>query len=166
MTPPASRTEEDAGRRRALELIWRALSRRAHTVAEMQVMLARRGVEPHAAAEALEEVASSGYLDDADYARRFAEDRRRLDGWGRARIARDLGRRGVADELVDRALEKYGAEDELEAACALLARRVPAAPADDRARQRALGLLVRRGYGADIAYAAVRRHEYANEELD
>ena len=122
-------------------------------------MLERREVEPDAAAAALEEVASSGYLDDADYARRFAEDRRRLDGWGRERIARDLGRRGVADELVDRALENQGAEDELEAACALLDRRLPAAPGDDRARNRALGLLVRRGYEAEVAYAAVRRHE-------
>ena len=161
MTPPASRTDEEAGRRSALELIWRALSRRAHTVAEVQAMLERRGVEPAASAAALEEVASSGYLDDADYARRFAEDRRRLDGWGRARIARDLGRRGVADELVVQALENHGAEDELEAACALLAQRLPAAPADDRARQRALGLLVRRGYEPEVAYAAVRRHGYA-----
>jgi regulatory protein len=158
MTPPASRTDEEAGRRRALELTWRALSRRAHTVAEVRGMLERRGVEPDAVEAALEEVVSSGYLDDADYAHRFAEDRRRLDGWGQERIARDLGRRGVADELVDRALEDHGAEHELEAACALLAQRLPAAPADDRARQRALGLLVRRGYAAEVAYAAVRRH--------
>ncbi len=148
----------EAGRRRALELIWGALSRRAHTVAEMRALLERRGVEAHSATEALDQVASSGYLDDADYARRFAEDRRRLDRWGRERIARELSRRGVAGDLVDRALDQHGAENELEAACALLEHRMPTALDDDRARNRALGLLVRRGYEADVAYAAVRRH--------
>ncbi len=49
-------------------------------------------------------------------------------------------------------------EDELEAAISLLRVRVPAGdPADDRARNRALGLLVRRGYDSDVAYTAVRR---------
>ena len=39
-----------------------------------------------------------GYLDDASYARRYAEDRRNLDGWGAERIERALsdGRRRSA----------------------------------------------------------------------
>lgn len=163
MAPLASRAD-DAGRQRALELIWQALSRRAHTVAEMRALLERRGVETASANAALDEVAGSGYLDDADYARRFAEDRRRLDRWGRERIARDLTRRGVAADLVGQALEDHGAEAELEAACALLDERLPGPPADDRARNRALGLLVRRGYEAHVAYAAVRHHERARED--
>ena len=122
-------------------------------------MLERRQVEAEVAAAALEEVAASGYLDDADLARRFTEDRRRLDGWGGERIARELDRRGVAAELIAEVLDGRDAGDELEAACTLLAQRLPGAPADDRARNRALGLLVRRGYQADVAYAAVRRHE-------
>lgn len=163
---PAPRTDDDAGRRRALELIWRALSRRAHTVAEMRAMLERRAVDPEAAAAAVDEVAASGYLDDADFARRFSEDRRRLDGWGSERIARELDRRGVASDLIAGALGDRSAEDELEAACGLLADRFPAAPADDRARNRALGLLVRRGYEAEVAYAAVRHHERSSRAPD
>ncbi len=57
-----------------------------------------------------------------------------------------------------RALEGQTVEDELDAACALLAERLPAPPADDRARNRALGLLVRRGYRPEVAYEAVRHH--------
>jgi regulatory protein len=155
---PSAPRDEQAGRRRALELIWRALSRRAHTVAEMHALLERRGMEPGAAAEALEEVAASGYLDDVDFARRFVEDRRRLDRWGGERIARELGRRGVEADIVARALEGQTIEDELDAACALLAERLPAPPADDRARNRALSLLGRRGYGPEVAYEAVRHH--------
>lgn len=126
-------------------------------------MLERRGIEPPAAAAAVEEVTAAGYLDDADFARRFAEDRRRLDRWGAERIARELDRRGVGADLVAETLAGQSGEDELEAACALLADRLGSAPlADDRVRDRALGLLVRRGYESEVAYGAVRRHERAH----
>jgi regulatory protein len=127
-------------------------------VAEARALLARRGVEPEVAEDVLAEVAASGYLDDADFARRFAEDRRRLDRWGTERIARELERRGVADDLVAHAAGVHDAEEELAAACSLLSDRLPAGLTDDRDRRRALGLLMRRGYGAEVAYDAVRRH--------
>jgi regulatory protein len=38
----------------------------------------------------------------------------------------------------------------------LLRRRFPSPPDDDRGRDRALGLLVRRGYDLEMAYDAVR----------
>ncbi len=156
MPPEAHASGEN---RRALTLAWRALSRRDHTFAELRALLERRGVEPTAADAALTEIAGAGYLDDAGFARRFVEDRRRLDRWGGERIARALERRGVARELAREVLADRGEEAELETARALLAERVAVPPADDRSRQRALGLLVRRGYDADVAYEAIRRHE-------
>ena len=161
MSSELSGAREDsdaAGNGRALALAWRALSRRDHTVAELRALLDRRGVEPAAADRAVVEVARAGYLDDAGFARRFVEDRRRLDRWGEERIARALERRGVATDLVREVLAGRGAEAELEGARALLAERMPIGPVDDRGRRRALGLLVRRGYDAEVAYEAVRRH--------
>ena len=155
----AREDNEVVGRRRALALAWRALSRRDHTVAELRALLDRRGVEPADADGALDEVAGAGYLDDAALARRFVEDRRRLDRWGNARIARALERRGIAAELVREVLGGRSADAELEAARALLAERVPVGPVDDRGRRRALGLLTRRGYDIELAYEAVRRPE-------
>ncbi len=49
-----------------------------------------------------------------------------------------------------------GPEEELDAAVALLRRRLAEAPATDRELQRALGLLVRKGFELDLAYDAVR----------
>lgn len=100
-----------------------------------------------------------GYLDDATYARRFAEDRRALDGWGSERIERDLLARGIAPEVIAAACGGRSHEDELDAALAVLRRRIGRAPADERGRQRALSVLVRRGYELDLAYDAVRRFE-------
>jgi regulatory protein len=47
---------------------------------------------------------------------------------------------------------------ELEAAVALLRRRVPDVPTTLRERDRALGILVRKGYAIEVAHAALRRH--------
>jgi regulatory protein len=99
-------------------------------------------------------------LDDARYAERFTEDHRSLMGWGPDRIEQDLLRRGISPELIASALDKRTREDELAAACDLLADRF-AALEGDRERNRAWQLLVRRGYDAELAYDAVRAHARA-----
>lgn len=106
------------------------------------------------------ELRESGVLDDARYAERFTEDRRELSGWGRDRIEQDLARRGLSREVIEPALDRRDREDELVAARALLAERFEALE-DDRTRNRAWQLLVRRGYDAELAYDAVREHARA-----
>jgi regulatory protein len=143
----------------ALALAYRQLGRRDRTIAEMRWYLRRR-VSDHAAIEAaIRELVNQGYLDDARYAQRFAEDRRTLDGWGSERIARRLAEAGIAPDLVDGVLAEREAPDELSAAVAILRRRLGEPPEDDRGRERALGLLVRRGYELELAYDAVRTFE-------
>ena len=103
-----------------------------------------------------------GYLDDARYARTFAEDRRALDGWGAERIERRLLALGVDREHIAAALGARAGSDELEAALELLRRRFrDTVPAGERERERALGMLVRKGYELELAYDAVRAFERA-----
>ena len=73
---------------RARALAWRSLNKRDRTVDEVGGMLLGKRVEPAIADQVVTELIELGYLDDARYAERFAEDRRRLDGWGSDRIAR------------------------------------------------------------------------------
>ena len=143
---------------RAVALAWKAIGRRERTEHELRAFLEDKMVEPAAIEEAVAELAEAGFLDDADYARRFAEDRRSTQSWGRERIERDLLRRGVEPVLIERALAEGGEHDELDAALGVLGERFTAAPEDDRERNRAWQLLVRRGYSPDLAYEAVRRH--------
>ena len=132
------------------------MARRERTVAELRTALERRRVEPDAIEAAVEELSASGFLDDARYAVRFAEDKRELAQWGSERIARELTRRGVAAELIEAALCDRTEQAELGTALTLLEQRFPAPPADDRERDRAWRLLVRRGYAPEVAYEAVR----------
>jgi regulatory protein len=108
---------------------------------------------------AVGELARLDYLDDARFARRFAEDRRRLDAWGAERIERRLLALGVASDLAAGAAAAGERHDELGAAVTLLRTRIRQRPASDRDRDRALGLLARRGYELELAYDAVRAFE-------
>jgi regulatory protein len=137
---------------------WRALGRRDHTSAELRAKLAARGVDPEIVERVLEELAELRYVDDAAYARRFAEDRRRLDRWGSERIERRLQELGVEREHIEAALDGREDSSELEAALALLEQRFPVAPVMRRDRDRALGMLVRKGYAFELAVDALRRH--------
>jgi regulatory protein len=142
----------------ALDLAYRHLARRDRTVVEVRRNLAARGVDEATVARAVAELERQGYLDDGRYARRFTEDRRALDDWGAERIERSLLSVGVEPELIAEALATRSSGGELEAAVELLRRRLPP-PRDDRERNRALGLLARRGYALELAHDAIRRYE-------
>ena len=149
--------DPEARRRHALEVAWRSLARRERTEAELRGILEGKGVEPALAEDVVGELRDERYLDDAGYAQRFAEDRRKLDGWGAERIARRLRSLGVAREHVAGALAGRDADGELEAAVALLERRCGSPPEGARERERALGILVRKGYELELAHDALRR---------
>jgi regulatory protein len=145
--------------RRALELAMKAVTIRERTEQELRVFLERRRLEAPVIEDALAEMVSLGFVDDAGYARRFAEDRRLLDQWGSERIAGDLARRGIDRATIENALGGIERGDELDAAIELLNRRYQTPFGGDRERDKAWRMLVRRGYESELAYEAVRRHE-------
>jgi regulatory protein len=143
----------------ALDLAYRYLARRDRTVAELRGQLEHKRVEPSTIDDVVAELHELGYLDDARYAQRYAEDRRTLDGWGPDRIERKLVALGLSRELIAQALSARDAADELDAAVAVLRRRFREPAEDPKSRERALGVLVRKGYDLELAYDAVRRFE-------
>ena len=147
----------------ALDLSFTFLGHRERTVVEVRRHLERKRVEPAGIDAAVAELERQGYLDDGRFARRFAEDRRRLGGWGAERIERRLLALGVHPDVLSATLGAGGGHDELERAVALLRRRVARPPRTDRESERALGLLARRGYAVELAYDAVRAFERGEE---
>ena len=123
----------------------------------MRTWLGRKRVGPEEIEHAVEELAAAGFLDDARYAERFAEDKRGIEQWGTERIQRDLLRRGVPSQVVEEVVSQRDRDRELRAAVELLGARI-APPADDRERDKAWRLLIRKGYEPDLAYEAVRAH--------
>lgn len=137
----------------------RALGSHERTIGELEALLERRGVEPEIRREVLDGLIADGTVDDTRFARAFAEDKRQISGWGAERIREALRRRGVSSSEVEAALEQ-GTSDELERAIEVVRGRGYQL-AEERERARALGLLARRGFDADVAYEAIRRAERA-----
>ncbi|MFL5845269.1 MAG: regulatory protein RecX [Solirubrobacteraceae bacterium] len=145
----------------ALGRAYRYLGHRDRTVAELRTYLIGKDVAEEIADGAIDELVELGYVDDARFARQFAEDKRNLDAWGSDRIERRLRELGVDRSLIAAALAALDEADgptEVEVAVELLRRRFPAPPETARDRERALGLLVRRGYDLELAYDAIRAH--------
>jgi regulatory protein len=156
--PPERALDPEVRLQHARDLAWRALNRRDRTVAEVVQLLARKRVEPAAIEVVVAELCEQGYLDDARFAHAFADDRRRLDGWGAERIERRLRALGVDRELIAAAVAEQDPGAELDAALELLRRRFPDPPSTPRDCERALGVLVRKGYELELAHDALRRH--------
>ena len=153
---PAQTLSSEARLQRALDVAYRYLGKRDRTEAEVRRHLAARDTDEAAIDGAVEALIRQRYLDDARYATTFAEDRRNLDGWGPERIERRLLALGVDAELVAGALADRDGAAELEAAVALLRGRFREIPTTERERERALGVLARKGYDLEVAYDAVR----------
>jgi regulatory protein len=134
----------------------RDLSGRERTAAEVRTRLQAWRLDEAQVEEVLDRLEATGAVDDRRFARRFAEDKRDLSGWGDARIRVALERRGVVAELVEETLGHTTAGAELDRALQALSRRGGGLSSDSE-RQRALAFLVRRGYDLDLAYDAVRR---------
>jgi regulatory protein len=121
----------------------------------MRAHLGRAGASREDVERAVETLVEQGYLDDQRFARLFVQDKRELEAWGSDRIRRALATRGVDSDLIEDAI---GAGGEMERALALLRRRFPSPTRDRRERERALGVLLRKGYDTDLALEAVAVH--------
>lgn len=152
-TRPLNRTEERL--QHALGLAYRYLNRRERTVHEVRQRLEREKLDSATVAEIIDTLSEQGFLDDSRFARLFTEDKRQLEQWGSDRIRRSLRERGLDSELIETALGQQDTASELEQAVQLLRRRFTTPPSDRRERDRALGLLLRKGYEMQLALDAL-----------
>ena len=176
-----------AGLQKALDLGYGYLHRRERTVGEVRAQLRRRGIAEELAERAIRALVEQGAVDDERFAAMFVSDKRELERWGTERIRRGLASRGVDRELAERALlaadscaggpadspgggpagrtgggEPGGeVQSELDRALELLRRRCATPPVERHERERALGVLLRKGYEVELALDALSA--YARE---
>lgn len=141
---------------------YRLLGHRARSRHELRSRLLRKGHADEHIEAVLDTLAGDGLLDDAEFARCYVADKRGLSGWGAQRIRRGLVALGVAADVIDAALTNAAgggeADDaELQRALDVLRRKGAPRPPLDAARRRAFQALQRRGFAADVSYAALKR---------
>jgi regulatory protein len=90
------------------------LSYKARTTAELRQRLTRKGFSPDIVAATLDRLTELKMVDDAGFARQFAEDRVSIGHKGKRRVYAELLKRGINRPEIDSALAQ--APDELAAA--------------------------------------------------
>jgi regulatory protein len=147
---------------RAFELAYRYLARRERTVDELRRHLLGRDIDEPSVELVIAGLVQQGMLDDARFARLFVQDKRDLEQWGSERIKRGLLVRGIDPELADATLtadaDGGGQGSDLRRALAVLRQKFPRPPEGRRERERALGLLLRKGYRSELAIEALYAH--------
>ena len=135
----------------------RLLTVRAHSRAEIEQRLARRGFEAEPVATALDRLERAGLLDDEAFATELAASRTRR-GYSASMVGRDLRSRGVDKSIAARAAAAASPPDEEAERCVTLARdwvaRHPGLAYEVAARRLA-GYLARRGYSSGVVARAV-----------
>lgn len=81
------------------------LARRARTVAQVKAYLARKGSSPAKTRSLIVKFEKLGYLDDREYAQRWARDRLARKPMGRERLTAELQAQGVDDWIVAETVE-------------------------------------------------------------
>jgi regulatory protein len=141
---------------RALKL----LSYKPRSVAEMR---ARLNEKEWADAQVVEQIIARlvelGYLDDEQFAARYADARLTVKPLGRTRLRRDLQRRKVSTQVVEQALEQAyeeHSEEELIARAIAKRTRLKGAPATREETKKLFDYLIRRGFSYDLVMRKVR----------
>jgi regulatory protein len=154
---------DDASVELVLADAYRLLGHRARSEQELRRRLLAKDHVPEAVDIAVQRLAGDDLLDDAEFARSYVADKRRLAGWGMERIRRGLAEAGVSPAFAEQALGAADAADsgdgdgEMQRALEVLRRRGGAHERpDEAARRRAYQTLLRRGFGHSVAYAAVK----------
>lgn len=88
------------------------LAHKPRTKEEVRRRLRREDVEEFVIEDVLARLEERGYVDDAEYAGEYARQRSER-GYGPYRVRHDLRERGVAEELIDRAIETVFDREEL-----------------------------------------------------
>jgi regulatory protein len=131
------------------------LVRREHSRKELTRKLRVRGVEPDAAAAAVDRLTEDGWQDDARFAELLVRSRANT-GYGPLHIRAELGTHGLDSDAIATAMAAFEG-DWAENARDLVQRRFGAAgPVDLPQRRKAADLLARRGFDGDSIRAATR----------
>ena len=142
------------------DLALRALTRRAHSIADLKKKLMRHTSNDLLIQVVIARLKESGLIDDERYAKQFARQRTESRKQGKFRVARDLRARGVPDRHIATALEEVAqSTDEPAAVRARIERKLRSyrGEIDDKTLASIYGSLLRAGFSADVVRRELKR---------
>jgi regulatory protein len=142
----------------AKEIVVRKLSERAHSRSDLAQALRKKQVPEGVAEATLAKFETAGLIDDEDFARSWVQARQRGKGLSSRALADELRRKGVDDEISKEVLSEVDPDAEVQAAHRLVQGRLRSLSRFDDATKtrRLVGMLARKGYPSQLAFAVVR----------
>lgn len=152
----------------ACDAALRLLGVRARSQAELRKRLHNKDFPLAEIESVMTRLAAAGLLDDVDFAEQWVHSRHRHSGKGRTALRHELRQKGVADTVIEHALDQIDDDAERGRAADLLRNKISRLTADDiadRAQRdkhvrRLVAMLARRGYAPSLAMSLV------NDELN
>jgi regulatory protein len=126
--------------------------------------LTKKGFDEAVVQKALEWAKNYKFVDDEDYARKFAKDGSNLKKNGKRMIAQKLKQKGVEQTSIDKALSAISESDELASAAKALKSKIETykrkTNSEREWKQKCIQFLMGRGYGFDIAKKTMEMTTY------
>lgn len=157
-----ARLLDEDGFARAYQQALGLIAGRPRSRAEVERRLLAKGHPAEVAAAVLDRLQERGYVDDAEFARYWTEQRTLHRPRSSRALRYELRRKGVEDQAIDGAV---GGLDDEGAAWAALEPKLGqwGGLPPDELRKKASGFLARRGFGYDVIRSVLRR---ASGEID
>lgn len=142
----------------ARKIVLRRLDAAPRTRFELSGYLEARDIPDDVIVEVLDRFEVVGLVDDALFAKMWAESRHVHRGQSRQVIRQDLRRKGVDDPVIADALEAISDDQERDRARTLVERKLPSLGRFDPPviERRLVGMLARKGYPTGVCFSVVR----------
>lgn len=151
---------------KAKDYAYRLLSYRQRSIQETRDSLKKKGFSPEVISRVIEYLSRFNYLNDVEFARVWIQTKMQSHPLGWPVIHYQLRRRGVAEEILDKASRSYAGqynEYELAKRLAECSRRQHHNIAPLKMKRRLYGYLRRRGFSQDAVLQAIRENNNQQE---
>ena len=146
--------------RRAQEKALYLLEYRNYSKRELTEKIARTAASREAAQAAAGRMEELGLIDDRRFGEDYARELFSRKGYGARRVAQELRRKGLDQELVQELVEKYGSPEQSgENIRRVLEKKYPGWREDEKVRRRAFAALQRLGYSYQEVREAMGQDE-------
>lgn len=163
----AARILQEDQRIRAVQKAMRFALYQPRTEGEVRLRLAREKYPAETIDAAIAAVKRAHLLDDAQYAKRFAEDKSRLKHWSRRHIEEALRQKGCDRETILNALHFITESAEIEAVAAIVEKSYRRRDlSDPKEKSRTVQALLRRGFSGDAIRRVIEKKSREDADAD
>ncbi|MBR5950952.1 MAG: regulatory protein RecX [Actinomycetaceae bacterium] len=141
---------------KARDIVTRQLAMMDRSRKQLLDALQRRGIDEEVSQSVLDWFAGHGLVDDEHFAEVLVRTRLAEKHASRRAIAEELRRKGVDREIIEKALDAIGEDEEYENALQVAMKKLRIASGNPATlRQRTYATLARRGFSPDNCYRAL-----------